>query len=103
MTSKHTKVMLFLLALIVTLMCQPPEEAQPNSSICTDTSALDNVPGCFDAVKLAADKDTRWLSIDCCKAVKTLPDCLLIVYPDKAYNTEIFKSICVQKFAGIIS
>ncbi|CAH2061569.1 unnamed protein product [Thlaspi arvense] len=77
-------------------------QAQSNTNICSNTGALDKVSGCYDAVRLASGKDIRWLSSDCCKAVKTLPDCLLMVYPDRAYRTSIFKSICVQKFPGSI-
>lgn len=95
----HTKVLFFFLALISTYIFQ-----QTNSTyVCPKKTALDIVPGCFDAVRLASGKDIRWLSRLCCKAVKALPVCLLIVYPDKAYNTLIFKSICARKFPGFIS
>lgn len=93
--------MFFLLTLISTLIFQPAEAQTILTILCSKRTALDKVPGCFDAVRLASGKDIRWLSRDCCKAVKTLPDCPLIVYPDRAYNTLIFKSICAKKFPRI--
>lgn len=101
MKLQQTKVMFFLLALISTLIFRP-SEAQPNSNLCS-TTAIDNVPGCFYAVRLAASGDLRWLSRDCCKAVRKLPDtCYLLVVPGKAYYTNIFRSICINKFPGVL-
>lgn len=99
MKSKQIKVMFFLLTLVSALIFRS-SEAQQSTSICTpkQVAPIDNVRGCVYAVKLAADSDTRWLSRDCCKAVKRLPDCLLLVAPDRAYHTSIFKSICFVKF-----
>ncbi|AEE73647.2 hypothetical protein AtNW77_Chr3g0155591 [Arabidopsis thaliana] len=106
MKLKQTKVMLFLLTLVFTLIFRPSEarldpSLDPNH-LCSDdeTTPVANLPGCFYAVRLAADQDIRWLSRDCCEAVKTLPDCLLLVFPYKALNTIILKRICVTKFPG---
>ncbi|XP_010485505.1 PREDICTED: uncharacterized protein LOC104763821 [Camelina sativa] len=102
MKLKQTRGMsLFLLTLISTLVFQPSEARQNPNQICTkeQLSPMVNIPGCYDAVRLAAEADVRWLSRDCCRAVKILPDCLLIAFPRKvALNTGIFKSICVGKF-----
>ncbi|AEE73645.1 hypothetical protein AtNW77_Chr3g0155571 [Arabidopsis thaliana] len=96
MKLQQTKVMFFLLALISTLMFQPSEAH--NTNLCP-TTAIDNVPGCFDAVRKAAAGDFRWFTEVCCKAVRTLPDtCLLLVNPGQAYPTNIFRSICIGKF-----
>ncbi|EOA32094.1 hypothetical protein CARUB_v10015343mg [Capsella rubella] len=101
MKQEQAKVMFFLLALTSTLVFRQ-SEAQPNSNLCS-TTAIDNVPGCFDAVRLAADADFRWLSKDCCNAVETLPDtCFLVVVPGKAYYTNIFRSICISKFPKLL-
>ncbi|KAG7575601.1 hypothetical protein ISN45_Aa03g000820 [Arabidopsis thaliana x Arabidopsis arenosa] len=88
---------LTLKALISTLMFQP--SGAKDTPLCP-TAAIDNQPGCFDALRLAAgDADFRWLNIDCCKAVRTLPDyCYLLVYPGRAFPINIFKSICNGKF-----
>ncbi|CAH2061567.1 unnamed protein product [Thlaspi arvense] len=114
MKSKQ-KVMFFLLTLISTLMFLPseaqeksdflPSEAQEKSDLCplSTYGILEKVPGCFNAVKLASYNDTRWLSIDCCKQVKTLPDCLFILSSDKATRTTIIINICMRKFPGSIS
>ncbi|KAG7580271.1 hypothetical protein ISN44_As08g000860 [Arabidopsis suecica] len=75
-----------------------PSEAR-NENLCP-TTAIDNVPGCFDALRKAAgDADFRWVTKVCCTAVRTLPDtCYLLVYPGKAYPIRIFKSICNGMF-----
>ncbi|XP_010505482.1 PREDICTED: uncharacterized protein LOC104781998 [Camelina sativa] len=101
MKLKQNRVMsLFLLTIISTLVFRP-SEAQLKTSTCSkeQLSPIVNIPGCFDAVRLAAEADVRWLSRDCCRAVKILPDCLLVAFPNKvALHTSIFKSICVGKF-----
>ncbi|CAA0380969.1 unnamed protein product [Arabidopsis thaliana] len=75
MKLKQTKVMLFLLTLVFTLIFRPSEarldpSLDPNH-LCSDdeTTPVANLPGCFYAVRLAADQDIRWLSRDCCEAV----------------------------------
>ncbi|KAF8087544.1 hypothetical protein N665_0579s0010 [Sinapis alba] len=103
MKPQQIKVMFFLLALIFIVQLLGAQNVQPvTTSICPKKTALDTVAGCFDAVKLASGNDTRLLTRECCQAVKALPECLLIVYPTKAVNTLIFKSICAQKFPGSI-
>ncbi|XP_010446030.1 PREDICTED: uncharacterized protein LOC104728797 [Camelina sativa] len=71
MKQQQTIVVFFLLALISTLSFRPSEAR--NTNLCF-TTAIDNVPGCFYAVKLVADGDFRWISRECCDAVRTLPD-----------------------------
>ncbi|EOA32096.1 hypothetical protein CARUB_v10015345mg [Capsella rubella] len=96
-------MLLFVLTLVSILVCKASEAGQDPSHVCskTDTSPIDNIPGCFDAVRLAADADTRWLSSDCCKAVRTLPYCLLVIFPTKlAVNTITLRNICIKKFPG---
>ncbi|XP_020885953.1 uncharacterized protein LOC110229664 [Arabidopsis lyrata subsp. lyrata] len=104
MKLKQTKVTLFLLTLVSTLIFRPSEARLDPNLLCSNnqTTPIANEPGCFDAVRLAADEDIRWLSRDCCEAVKRLPDCLLLVFPTKALNTNILKSICIRKFPGSI-
>lgn len=95
MKQKKIYVMFFLLTLISALIFRPLEA----TFTCPTKNALDLVPKCFDAVRLAAYGDERFLTELCCQAVKAiLPDCLLIVDPNKAVNTEIFKDICRKKF-----
>ncbi|AEE73641.1 hypothetical protein AtNW77_Chr3g0155531 [Arabidopsis thaliana] len=103
MKSKQIKMMFFLLIVVSALILRP-SKAQIKTSICsrTQTRPIDNVDGCFDAVRLAADVDIKWLSRDCCKAVKTLDDCLLLVFPNRAYNTNLFKEICFEIFNNLI-
>ncbi|ESQ51224.1 hypothetical protein EUTSA_v10017595mg [Eutrema salsugineum] len=97
MNQKQTMVMFFLLALISTLIFR---QSEADANYCS-TTAIDNVPGCFDAVRLASDFDFRWLSKDCCQAVRIFLDpCYLIVYPGKAYPIHFFQSICIDKFPG---
>ena len=99
MKSKQIKMMFFVLIVVSALIFRP-SEAQLKTSICTSkqTTPITQVAGCFNAVRLAADKDSKLLTRVCCRAVKTLDDCLLLVYPDRAYNTYIFKGICFEKF-----
>ncbi|CAL9219219.1 unnamed protein product [Arabidopsis halleri] len=99
MKTKQIKMMFFLL-IVVSALTFRPSEAQLKTSVCTSeqTAPIVKVDGCFDALRLAAGLDFRWLSRDCCKAVKTLDACLLVVYPHRAYNTYIFKNFCVLKF-----
>ncbi|XP_010417107.1 PREDICTED: uncharacterized protein LOC104702884 [Camelina sativa] len=103
MKVKQTRVTSLFLFTLVSILVFRPSEARlnPNQIICTkeQLSPIVNIPGCFDAVRLAAEADVRWLSRDCCRAVKILPDCLLVAFPRKvALHTSIFKSICVGKF-----
>ncbi|CAH2061566.1 unnamed protein product [Thlaspi arvense] len=101
MKSKQ-KVMFIFLTLIPALILQP-SEAQ--SDICPYDSTygvLDKVPGCSDAVKLVSYNDPRSLTRDCCKQVRTLPDCLLIISAERAERTTIFISICIKIFPGSI-
>ncbi|CAL9219218.1 unnamed protein product [Arabidopsis halleri] len=99
MKPKQMKMMFFILFVVAAFIFRP-SEAQIKTSICTSkqTMPIVNVAGCFNAVRLAADRDTRLLTRVCCRAVKTLDDCLLLVYPNRAYNTSIFKGICFEKF-----
>ncbi|CAA7040375.1 unnamed protein product [Microthlaspi erraticum] len=94
--------MFFLLTLISALIFRPLEaQSQSNTSICPKITAIDKVTGCFKAVRFAADHDERYLSEICCKAVRSIfPDCLLLVLPSKAVNTEVIKGICGKKFPG---
>ncbi|KAL0741971.1 hypothetical protein Bca4012_083484 [Brassica carinata] len=103
MIPQQIKGVFFLLAVISALIVQlsRAQNVQPNTTLlCPKKTALDTVAGCFDAVKLASDNDTRLLTRECCQAVKALPECLLIVYPTRALNTLIFKAICAKKFPG---
>ncbi|CAH8391517.1 unnamed protein product [Eruca vesicaria subsp. sativa] len=105
MKLRHIKLMFFLLALISTSIVQllGAQDVHPNTFMCPKKTALDTVSGCFDAVKLASHNDSSLLTSECCQAVKTLPESLLLVSPTRALNTSIFKSICATKFPGSIS
>lgn len=105
MKPQQIKLMFFFLALISAWIAQPLEAQndQPiTTSLCPKQTALNTVPGCFEAVKLASANVTRFLTRECCQAVKQLPECLLLVFPTTALNTLIFKSICIKKFPGYI-
>ncbi|VYS55933.1 unnamed protein product [Arabidopsis thaliana] len=99
MKTKQLKMMFFLLILVSALINRP-SEAQLKLSVCscTQTRPIENVAGCLDSLRLAVHQDFRLLSRDCCKAVKTLPDCLFVLYPNIVYNTYIFKNFCFLKF-----
>ncbi|XP_010485055.1 PREDICTED: uncharacterized protein LOC104763372 [Camelina sativa] len=100
MKQQQTIVVFFLLALISPLSFRQSEAR--NTNLCF-TTAIDNVPGCIYAVRLVADGDSRWISRECCDAVRTLPDtCYFEVVPGKAYPTNIFKSVCIYKYSGLL-
>ncbi|XP_020886104.1 uncharacterized protein LOC110229715 [Arabidopsis lyrata subsp. lyrata] len=94
MKLKQTKVMFFLSALILALILRP-SEAAPRDVYCL-TTRISRVPGCYDALRLAAGRDYRWLSVDCCRAVfATLPDtCVLTLKGDFALPISVFRVIC---------
>ncbi|ESQ52181.1 hypothetical protein EUTSA_v10017888mg [Eutrema salsugineum] len=100
MNQKQTTVIFFLLALISALILRQSGAELVGHENC-DTTAIDKVPGCYDALRLASDSDYRWLSKDCCQAVSTFLDpCFLVCYPGKSYPINIFQDICSSKFPG---
>ncbi|ESQ44143.1 hypothetical protein EUTSA_v10006373mg [Eutrema salsugineum] len=99
MNQKQTTVMFFLLALISALVFRQSKALVGHENC--ETTAIDNVPGCYDALRLASDSDFRWLSKDCCQAVSTFLDpCFLVCYPGKSYPIHFFQSACSLKFPG---
>ncbi|CAH2080064.1 unnamed protein product [Thlaspi arvense] len=95
---KQTKVMFFLLALISASFFRHSEAHTKQCS----TVAIDNVPGCFDAIKAASNGDGRLLksSGSCCTAIRsTLPKlCYFDVYPGKSWAIDYFQTICKYLF-----
>lgn len=94
MNLKQTKILFFLLALILVLVIRQLEAA-PKQVFCS-TAPIDRVPGCYDALRLASGHDFRWLSENCCRAVFSIyPDnCSLTVYPNIDLPIYVFKDIC---------
>ncbi|KAG2273385.1 hypothetical protein Bca4012_086036 [Brassica carinata] len=93
MKLKQTNVMVMVLALISALVFLQSEAG----NYCP-TENINSIPGCWDALKLASGKDTRWLSRDCCRAVYSVNSnvCYLLLYPGKAYPIKMFKDICLN-------
>ncbi|WZY74521.1 hypothetical protein YC2023_006761 [Brassica napus] len=72
-------------------------ETEADAEYCPP-KALDNEDGCYYALRIATDGDIRWLSKECCTAVRTLPDgCYLLAFPGKAYPLDFFTTICDKK------
>ncbi|CAF2375159.1 BnaCnng05670D [Brassica napus] len=95
MNMKQKKVMFLLVALISASMVR---ETEADAEYCPP-KALDNEDGCYYALRIATDGDIRWLSKECCTAVRTLPDgCYLLAFPGKAYPLDFFTTICDKKF-----
>lgn len=94
MKVKQTKVMFLLLAVLLALIIQPSEAAPP-LIYCLTTRIL-RVPGCFDALKKAAARDYKSLTVDCCRAVyATLPEtCFIKINPDLMLPMSVFRVIC---------
>ncbi|AEE73646.1 unnamed protein product [Arabidopsis thaliana] len=88
------EVIFFLLAITLASILRPSEAAPPE--VYCLTYRISRVPGCYDALRLAAGRDYRWLSVDCCRAVyATLPDtCFLTLKPDLALPINVFRVIC---------
>ncbi|EOA29667.1 hypothetical protein CARUB_v10015688mg [Capsella rubella] len=93
----QTKVMIALLLAIILALIARPAEAAPPLVYCV-TKRIERVPGCYDALRLAADRDYRWLSVDCCRAVyATLPaTCFLKVFRDLILPISVFRDICTN-------
>ncbi|XP_010443318.1 PREDICTED: uncharacterized protein LOC104726210 [Camelina sativa] len=95
MELKQTKVMIFLVVLILASIIRPSESHPPEVYCITDR--IFKVPGCFDALKLAVlVRDIKKLTVECCRAVfATLPPtCLLKVEGDVILPMTSFREIC---------
>ncbi|EOA34887.1 hypothetical protein CARUB_v10022471mg [Capsella rubella] len=95
MKQKQTKVVFLFLALIFASIIRASESAPP--VIYCSTNKINNVPGCYNALKLLGLKtDIRGLSKECCRAVfTTLPTtCFLKVTGDISIPITIFKDVC---------
>ncbi|CAN8272570.1 unnamed protein product [Cochlearia groenlandica] len=89
-----TNTMFFVLALVSALIFQKSEAAA--IKYCSTTN-IELIPGCYDALRLAYDKDFRKLSRDCCRAVFSLPtDCVVPIHPGKTYPSTSFRFICIN-------
>ncbi|KAH0924744.1 uncharacterized protein LOC103866644 [Brassica rapa] len=93
MKLKQTNVMFMVLALISALVFLQSEAVDR-----CPTGNINLVPGCFDALRLASDKDYSRLSRACCRAVYSLDSdtCFFLFYPSPAYSIKIFKNICLN-------
>ncbi|ESQ51225.1 hypothetical protein EUTSA_v10017866mg [Eutrema salsugineum] len=82
---------------LISAVIPRPSEAAPQIKYCS-TERIDRVPGCFNALRLASDRDYRSLTVECCRAVyATLPDtCFLTVYPDRVLPISVFRVICTN-------
>ncbi|CAL9219223.1 unnamed protein product [Arabidopsis halleri] len=94
MELKQTKVMCFLLVLILALNFRP-SEAAPRFVLCS-TTKIDSVPRCYQALRLAVHRDIRLLTGECCRAVfATLPvTCFLQLTSELALPMTSFRNIC---------
>lgn len=94
MKLNQIEMMFFLLVLISALTFQ---QSKAQTNYCPRTN-IDHIPGCFNALLLAYDKDYSRLTRDCCRAVFSLPTtCVLLVSPGKTYPITSFRLICVYK------
>ncbi|CAA7032756.1 unnamed protein product [Microthlaspi erraticum] len=99
MNQKQTKVIFFLLALISASMFRQSEAAK--LAFCP-IAELEKVAGCHDSLKLAADRDYRWLRNDCCVLVHSFflkdPQCQIAILPGRAADDSlpviVFEDIC---------
>ncbi|AEE73649.1 unnamed protein product [Arabidopsis thaliana] len=94
MELKQTKVMFFLVALILALNFRPSEAAPP-VRYCS-TLFIERAPRCYEALRRAVHRDVSLLTGKCCRAVfATLPvTCFLKLTSELELPMTNFRNIC---------